>query len=57
MNDLIVTTVASELARRRRAGLLARLAAQRADIVRTKGAAEDSTPYIRRLREGGRADD
>lgn len=57
MNDLIVRVVQAELARRRRAEVLARIAEQRAEIVRCNGAAEDSTPYIRRLREGDRADD
>ena len=57
MNDLVVGVVQVELARRRRAEVLARIADQRAEILRCNGAAEDSTPYIRRLREGDRADD
>jgi len=57
MNDFVVGVVQGELARRRRAQVLARIAEQRAEILRSSGAAQDSTPYIRRLREGDRADD
>jgi hypothetical protein len=56
MNDFVVDVVQGELARRRRAEVLARIAEQRAEILRCKGAAQDSTPYIRRLREGDRDD-
>jgi len=57
MNDVIVEMVGAEVARRRRQRVLEELAAQRADLARQTGAAEDSTPYIRSLREGRRGDE
>jgi len=57
MNDLVVRVVQAERARRRRPEVLARIAEQRAAILRSNGTAEDSTPYIPRLREGDRAND
>lgn len=57
MNDVSVEMVAAELTRQRRRRVLAELAAQRAELVRQSGAAQDSTPYIRSLREGSRGDE
>ena len=57
MNEVIVAMVTAELARQRRKRVLAELAAQRADLARQAGAAGDSTPYIRSLREGSRRDE
>ncbi len=54
VNDVVVGVVQVELARRRRVEALARIARQRAEVLRSNGAAEDSTRYIRRLREGDR---
>ncbi len=56
MNDVVVAMVASELTRRQRARVLADLARQRAEVARAGAAAEDSTRYIRSLREGLRDD-
>ena len=55
MNDVIVDMVSAEAARRRRRRVLRELTAQRAEITARAGVAEDSTPYIRSLREGRRS--
>lgn len=53
LNDLIVGLIEAELQRRERERLLYTLADQRAELRRRHGVMEDSTPYIRSLREGG----
>ncbi len=47
-NDVIVDLITAEVRRRRRASVLERLAAHRRDM----GPQEDSTPFIRALRDG-----
>ena len=54
MKDVVVTAVAAELARQRRASVLSQIATQRARIEERWGIAEDSVPYIRALRDGHR---
>ncbi len=54
MNEVVVRAVRTELERRRRARLLERIERQRVEIAGRWGAAEDSVPYIRALREGQR---
>ena len=49
-NDVIVDLITAEVRRRRRARVLERLAAHRSDM----GPQEDSTPFIRALRDGDR---
>ncbi len=53
LNDAVVELVEAELRRRKREKLLARLAEHRA----AHGETEDSTAYIRSLREGGWRDE
>jgi hypothetical protein len=54
MNDVVVTAVAAELDRQRRASLLSQIATERTRIEERWGVAEDSVPYIRALRDGHR---
>lgn len=53
LNDMIVELIEAELRRRERERLLYALADQRSRLERRYGVMEDSTPYIRSLREGG----
>ena len=58
INDLIVSSLEKELARRERARLLERINKRRAEMAAAVGIQQDSTPLVRELRSGlGRRDD